>query len=687
MPSPLAQADLIRETYRQAGLGLSKPSDRPQYFETHGTGTPAGDPVEAEAISTAFFSPASGFRQPERDLKLYIGSVQTVIGHAEGTAGLAALLKASHSTEILRIAEKMKIRILGVFTGQGAQWLRMGADLVLSSRKRLMLYTAVQIMLVQILRAAGVFFGAVVGHSSGEVPAAYAAGYLSTRDSIRVSYYRGLNMHWAKGPEGEGGGMMAVGTSFQDAKELTELDAFARRLGVGASNSSSSAFLSGGAEQRLLHGLPSYAWDHERSHHSKSRTSKALLTESTARRSFPGMGYVSTALEAVNQLFGGGDPIRTVEIRDLVVIGHALIVEENTGAETVFSLKDLDAKRFYSVIASLGYEYTGPFKALANLQRRVGAATGLLAIPEKTAFFDQMLVHPAALDATVQSFLAAYCFPGVTRLQGIRLPTGVDCIHFNFAHCVEQLNPGAQLPFVASVALTDEDDAQDVGGDVDLYSPCGCFILIQLQSLHTKPLSPASAAQDFHLFSEVVWQPEAPAGANLQLHGERLVIETEMFVARERVAFFYMRNLSNALPPGHARCDLARHHDWDGDTGDNISQLVARFPDSIDVQLMSAVGENLPRVFSGEINTLEPMVKDNMLNRFYIDNMGMRQYIENLAHMVARLTRRYPYMNIFEDPYANIVLGVGRPIVLEKKHVRLGFLDFARAEDANALRL
>lgn len=38
MPSASAQADLIRSTYRKAGLDLSKQSDRPQYFEAHGTG-------------------------------------------------------------------------------------------------------------------------------------------------------------------------------------------------------------------------------------------------------------------------------------------------------------------------------------------------------------------------------------------------------------------------------------------------------------------------------------------------------------------------------------------------------------------------------------------------------------------------------------------------------------------------
>ena len=38
MPSPTAQAALIRDTYARAGLDISKASDRPQYFEAHGTG-------------------------------------------------------------------------------------------------------------------------------------------------------------------------------------------------------------------------------------------------------------------------------------------------------------------------------------------------------------------------------------------------------------------------------------------------------------------------------------------------------------------------------------------------------------------------------------------------------------------------------------------------------------------------
>ncbi|KAJ4403512.1 hypothetical protein N0V85_005079 [Neurospora sp. IMI 360204] len=82
-PTREAQANLIKQSYEALGLdrGLTR------YFEAHGTGTPVGDPIEASAISDAF----SEFRTPEDPL--YVGAVKSNIGHLEGAAGIAGLLK------------------------------------------------------------------------------------------------------------------------------------------------------------------------------------------------------------------------------------------------------------------------------------------------------------------------------------------------------------------------------------------------------------------------------------------------------------------------------------------------------------------------------------------------------------------------------------------------------------------
>ena len=463
MPSAVAQTSLIRDTYTKAGLDLNRMKDRPQFFEAHGTGTMAGDPVEAEAICNAFFGSDLNLSEPEI---LYVGSVKTVIGHTEGTAGLAGVLKASLAMQnrtipanmlfeslsaaiepfyknlqipvvakpwptllpgcprrvsvnsfgklpsklpltlanrltfvgfggsnahailesydtidsevstglepvvwspfvfsaasessllanlaafstYLRTNESINLRdlawtlhsrrsvhavktafaaltvgslsskieatikefeagsstsigvqsttgrklILGVFTGQGAQWAVMGKQLIQNSSfvrdsicrlerslaelpasdrpswslqdelvadagsSRLNeaavsqpLCTAIQIVLVELLRSAGVRFTAVVGHSSGEIAAAYAAGYLSASDAVRIAYYRGFHAHLARGVEGQSGAMLAVGTSLEDASNFCDLPDFNGCITVAAHNSSASVTLSGDKE-------------------------------------------------------------------------------------------------------------------------------------------------------------------------------------------------------------------------------------------------------------------------------------------------------------------------------------------------------------------------------------------------------------------------------------------------------
>ncbi|CAG8960790.1 hypothetical protein HYFRA_00002327, partial [Hymenoscyphus fraxineus] len=83
-PSSQAQQVLIRDTYAAGGLDMSLT----RFFEAHGTGTPMGDPLEAKAIHSAFQESST------KDQPLYVGAVKTNIGHCEGAAGVAGLIKA-----------------------------------------------------------------------------------------------------------------------------------------------------------------------------------------------------------------------------------------------------------------------------------------------------------------------------------------------------------------------------------------------------------------------------------------------------------------------------------------------------------------------------------------------------------------------------------------------------------------
>ncbi|RFU36270.1 hypothetical protein B7463_g122, partial [Scytalidium lignicola] len=84
LPSQKAQEDLIRATYKSAGLEMNQTG----YFEAHGTGTQAGDPIETGAIGTTI----GATKLPEDPL--LIGSIKTNIGHLEGASGVAGIIKA-----------------------------------------------------------------------------------------------------------------------------------------------------------------------------------------------------------------------------------------------------------------------------------------------------------------------------------------------------------------------------------------------------------------------------------------------------------------------------------------------------------------------------------------------------------------------------------------------------------------
>jgi len=87
VPRGDAQVSLIRRVCRAAGIAPGSL----QYVEAHGTSTPVGDPIEANALGTAL---ADG-REPGS--KCYVGSVKTNIGHTESAAGIAGLIKATLS--------------------------------------------------------------------------------------------------------------------------------------------------------------------------------------------------------------------------------------------------------------------------------------------------------------------------------------------------------------------------------------------------------------------------------------------------------------------------------------------------------------------------------------------------------------------------------------------------------------
>ncbi len=86
-PSRSGQERVLRRAYEDAGVSPASVG----YVEAHGTGTKVGDPVELEALAAV----VSEGRPPTRPC--VVGSVKSNIGHTEGAAGVAGLIKAALS--------------------------------------------------------------------------------------------------------------------------------------------------------------------------------------------------------------------------------------------------------------------------------------------------------------------------------------------------------------------------------------------------------------------------------------------------------------------------------------------------------------------------------------------------------------------------------------------------------------
>ncbi|KAL3461786.1 hypothetical protein BJX64DRAFT_288967 [Aspergillus heterothallicus] len=179
-----------------------------------------------------------------------------------------------------------------VFTGQGAQWPTMGRELlvrysvyrqsiieasvylrslgvewdildVLQADKGTYpidepgfaqpLCTAIQVALVDLLETFGLSPNAVVGHSSGEIAAAYCYGAISRQYALKLAYFRGVFAGKLATTSTMSGAMMAVSLSEKDIQPylagLREGEEAAVGVVVGCFNSPKSITLSGDRSQ------------------------------------------------------------------------------------------------------------------------------------------------------------------------------------------------------------------------------------------------------------------------------------------------------------------------------------------------------------------------------------------------------------------------------------------------------
>jgi len=99
-PSVDGQARVVAETQAMSGVAV----DAIGYVETHGTGTPIGDPIEFAALTKAFR------RETARRQFCAIGSVKTNVGHLDEAAGVTGLIKTALSLHQRQLPPSLHFR-------------------------------------------------------------------------------------------------------------------------------------------------------------------------------------------------------------------------------------------------------------------------------------------------------------------------------------------------------------------------------------------------------------------------------------------------------------------------------------------------------------------------------------------------------------------------------------------------
>lgn len=274
---------------------------------------------------------------------------------------------------------------------------------------------------------------------------------------------------------------------------------------------------------------------------------------------FPGSAYIVSAIEAARQV-AASQSVQLIELTNLV-FGHPLVFDsEDTRVEVLtaltgiqrhksswtatftyhsvncrefgpmllnancqvkilfgpgdcslqeypgvdFGTMDVGHERIYASLANCGYQYSGEFKAIHSVKRRIGMASGMVRVPERIA--TRSLIHPATLDAAIHSIAVAHSYPGDGRLTSVLLPIDVSKISIDLSQAIASAD-NESLKFTSY-------SREDGGGDVDIYPANGSYAMLRLEGLRTKPMVAATRLNDVHMFSETVWGPAFPMMQN-----------------------------------------------------------------------------------------------------------------------------------------------------------------------------
>jgi len=327
----------------------------------------------------------------------------------------------------------------------------------------------------------------------------------------------------------------------------------------------------------------------------------------------------------------------------------------------------LDVERFFAAMAGLGIEYDGVFRALQSINRVLGHAEAS-ASWEEHALGDQYSLHPAVLDIGFQVGFATFASIAEKAIGSTYLPAGIKRIivdpTVNNLTSSGQTNVGIEAHLARSTSTTLEID-------INMFDSSTKITGVQVEGLVLKAVAEPLPSEDRILFAKTVWAPSVSCGFPTLEPAEAGQDELVYIDAVERTALYFMQKLVREIPAEeiskfkwHHQAHLraieefvrpireGRHpvlkKDCLNDTRAVIAEFATRYPDSVDLGLLTAVGENLASVMRGESEMLEHMLKDNLLSRLYMEGRGFAACNVYAAEFMRKVSHSFPRARIFE---------------------------------------
>ena len=378
-----------------------------------------------------------------------------------------------------------------------------------------------------------------------------------------------------------------------------------------------------------------------------------------------GSGVLETTF-ACYMSSNAADLERTCEGKLLAHIGSSAETDFPTTTFDHHDLPPLESDQFFNVLQNIGISYDGLFRSLTSIERIWGVSNASASWgPQELG--DMYTLHPAVLDAAFQNAFATF----FTRADGALnayLPIGSRRIVINPSQQYHSSSGDIRIHTQASIVKSDIDEFEV---DIDIYGESANPFGVQVDGLLLKSVGETFHSSDRSLFAKRIYNVDVALGSLSPMSAQPFENESEYIDAVERTTLFFLSRLNGELWEKDG-VDIKPHHvsllkgvdmllnsvrkgehavvrkEWLNDTPQTISALHERFPDSIDLALLTAVGENISSVVRGESEMLEHMLKDDLLTRLYSEGRGFAACNDQIAQWMKQIAHKYPRMRILE---------------------------------------